>query len=746
MANRRDPANAADSREVVHSRGQALALSMLVLAACLGATYAVWRQVQSDAVRIRRAAFESRADQIVGHLRAHLERHEQLLRGVAGLAAASERLTRREFRAYVDSLQIGGRFPEIRGIGIAILVDAGQRDRTVGEIRADGVPEYRIHPEGERPAYAPVLYLERSADDGGLGLGYDMYSDPVRHAAMDRAREGAMLSMSGMVPLRHAPGDEGTPGIDFFLPVFDGPAVEGMGEGSNRVTGWTFSQISMDEMVDEVLREALGDSARGLDVRIDDGTGTPGHARLYGLAAGDAHSVAPASVLTSLRHLTFGGQQWGVEVGAGPGFKVGREDVHPILFTTAGAAFSFLLAILTWLLATGRIRARTAAARMNEDLIRSESRLRELNEGLERRVAARTRDLESIAERLTLSVETSNTGLWDWNLLTGEVHYSREWTRQIGLEPKEIAPTIDAWESRLHPADREAAVAALRAHLENPGTPFETEFRLRHEDGSYRTILARSQVYADAFGKPVRVVGSHLDITDRKRAEAALLKLTRELRQVWRQVSTVEEAERRWLASELHDSIGSALTALNLNLTIIREGLPAAAKPSLEPRLDDSLRLLEETVDAVRSLMAQLRPPVLDDYGLATALRWYLDQFAARSDLKAAFKLTGMDARFPADLEIALFRIAQGALTNVAKHAGARHVTVSLDIAPTALRMVVADDGRGFVVEDTHADMGRPHWGLVTMRERAESIGGHCTIESSKDGGTRVVVDLPRAA
>lgn len=730
------------SRNVARTSGQALGLVAIVLLVCLGATYAFWHHVRSEADRSRRALLETRADETLWNIEERLKRHEQLLRGAAGLVAASATLRRGEFGRYVDSLQLGERYPEIRAIGIAAVVEAARRDRHVGDVRASGVDGYRIVPAGERPVYAPALYVERAAAGAGPSVGSDLYANAVRREALARALDDAALSMSRMVRLQRAPDDPGTPGVDLFMPFFDGPPLEGTAGFQKRPTGWIFAEICIHDMMAGLLGKDLGDGSTGVSVRIHDSARASDESRLYPVAAPDAASAASPE-LSALRELGFGGNRWHVELVALPGFGAQLEDEHPPLLLIGALGSTFLLASLTWLLATAGIRAREAAAQMNRELVRSESQLRELNDQLEHRVAERTGDLERAAERLTLSVVISSTGLWDWNLSTQEVHYSTEWARQIGFEPGEIATTIDVWESRLHPADRERAMTALREHLAKPGTPWETEFRLRHRDGSYRTILARTQVYADASGNAVRVVGSHLDITERKRAEDSLLNLTRELRQVWRQLSAVEEADRRWLAGELHDSIGGALAALNLNLTIIRDRLPGEARPALEPRLNDSIGLLEETDETVRSLMAQLRPPVLDDYGVAKAVRWYMDQIAARADLKATFRLSGTDVRLPAEVEIALFRVAQGALTNVAKHAGARAVAVSIDYAPESLRMVIADDGQGFVVEATHADMGCPHWGLVTMRERAESIGGHCTIESAPGTGTRVTIVVP---
>lgn len=413
-------------------------------------------------------------------------------------------------------------------------------------------------------------------------------------------------------------------------------------------------------------------------------------------------------------------------------------------FLLAGVGGSVLIAALSALLATRRTGAAGTQRHATPRILESESRMAEPVDDREGGAPQGTDELGSYAERLALAVQTSNTGLWDWNLLTHEVHYSPEWAAQLGVEPHALRPDIEEWQSRLHPDDRVAAIETMRRHVSAPGAACEMELRLRHADAGYRTFLCRMRSYADASGKPVRAVGSQLDITDRKRAENEMAALAGNLRQAWRKLSQVEEAERRWLARELHDTIGSALTALSLNLTIVRERLPEPARAQLAPRIEDSLRLLEETVETIRGMMSQLRPPVLDDYGVAAAVHWYLREVCSRAGIEWAFETTGEEARLTPEAEIALFRIAQGALTNVVKHSRARLVRVSVEVADRTLRLVIRDDGRGFSVERTGDDLGSPHWGLVTMRERAEGIGGRCIIESFPGKGTCVTVDVPR--
>ena len=124
--------------------------------------------------------------------------------------------------------------------------------------------------------------------------------------------------------------------------------------------------------------------------------------------------------------------------------------------------------------------------------------------------------------RLRLAVKAANVGLWDWDLETHSVHYSPEWKMQLGYRDEEISNHFDEWKSRVHPEDLAPALRKVAAYLENPQHRYEVEIRLRHRDGSYRWIYSQADLLRDAAGKPVRMLGSHIDITDRKRAEESL--------------------------------------------------------------------------------------------------------------------------------------------------------------------------------------------------------------------------------
>jgi len=271
----------------------------------------------------------------------------------------------------------------------------------------------------------------------------------------------------------------------------------------------------------------------------------------------------------------------------------------------------------------------------------------------------------------------------------------------------------------------------------------------RYESEGWRVRRNGSQFWAHVILTPLLDESGKLrgfseithDITERKRAEEDLHSYADRLKTTSRRLVEVQESERRLLAMELHDRVGQNLTALGINLSIVASGLPGGAKPELGARLEDCSALVEGTVDAMRDVMAELRPHALDDYGLPAALRSLATGFSRRTGIQVAFEGEGKGADLPKPVDLAMFRIAQEALNNVAKHANAKRVEIAIRRRNGSAVLSVRDNGVGFDpkrVDGPRADAG---WGLLIMRERAEAVGAQFSLKAGPDGGTQVLVE-----
>ncbi|MGB4360397.1 MAG: PAS domain S-box protein [Rhodoferax sp.] len=272
--------------------------------------------------------------------------------------------------------------------------------------------------------------------------------------------------------------------------------------------------------------------------------------------------------------------------------------------------------------------------------------------------------------------------------------------------------------------------------------PVETT-HLRKDGARILTQVTFSPV-KDARGGVIAHSYTVRDISELKQKEEELRESYWRQRQLSQRLRSVEEAERRAIARELHDRIGQDLSTVGLLLASLGARLPTASRDAVETPLNDIQGLLKSMSANVRDVMAELRPTALDDYGLLPALRQLATEFSQRTGI--AFDLDGVELlpRLSSVVETTMFRISQEALSNVAKHAGANHVAINLHADADLVVLEIADDGSGFDVGRTLP--AQRHWGLGTMRERAEEAGIAFKLESTPGAGTRVVLEVKRLA
>lgn len=271
---------------------------------------------------------------------------------------------------------------------------------------------------------------------------------------------------------------------------------------------------------------------------------------------------------------------------------------------------------------------------------------------------------------------------------------------------------------------------AMAEALRERGAVENLEIKFQKKSGEIRDgLLSAELIHLDA-GPSVLGIGQ--DVTERNRTAEALQRYPHQLLEA-------QEAERQNIARELHDQIGQVLTAIQLNLQTVWETCESSESRAL---IDEGVAIVDEALAQVRDLSFELRPSLLDDLGLATALRWYADRFAQRTGISAttAIDLPESPIRLRRELETACFRIVQEALTNVVRHARARKVSITLRSSKDQIRLSIKDDGTGF---DVHTRNLAGSVGLRGMRERALALGGRLEIKSSPSRGTEIRAYFP---
>jgi two-component system, NarL family, sensor histidine kinase UhpB len=234
-----------------------------------------------------------------------------------------------------------------------------------------------------------------------------------------------------------------------------------------------------------------------------------------------------------------------------------------------------------------------------------------------------------------------------------------------------------------------------------------------------------------------------IDITERKKAEQALKGSEEQLRHLSSQLLNAQEAERRRISRELHDELGQALTIIKLRISGIGRKL-RKDQQQLRDQCDLNLTYIDEVIDNVRRMSRDLSPMILEDLGLATALRRLANDFAEASGIKMAMEIADIDHLFQPAYNIDIYRIIQEVLTNIGKHSGARSVSLEVQVRDGQARFAVEDDGKGMELKAAgNREGGQQGLGLATIKERVRMLGGNLELESRKGRGTRVSFFIP---
>lgn len=341
--------------------------------------------------------------------------------------------------------------------------------------------------------------------------------------------------------------------------------------------------------------------------------------------------------------------------------------------------------------------------------------------------------LQASEERFRTLADNSSAMVWMADPDRRATWFSRRWLEFVG-RPIEHELGV-GWVQAIHPDDLEPVLSAANRAWDRR-VPFTTEYRLRRCDGAWRWVFAYGAPTFNRQGEFEGFLGSVMDITERRLAEEAIRDLTGRL-------ITVQESERARIARELHDDISQQLAGVAIRLSAIKRRSDAQQSPSLQQELVVLQSHVTDVTQSIRHLCQDLHPAVLDHGGLNAALRSHCADFerqhAIRADFNTDEDLIVDDQR----MAMCLFRVVQEALRNVARHAGAQSVQVTLRQVQHEIILTITDDGGGF--DEVAARANSSGFGLRSIDERVRLEHGRCLIESAPGLGTTVSVVLPFA-
>ena len=342
-------------------------------------------------------------------------------------------------------------------------------------------------------------------------------------------------------------------------------------------------------------------------------------------------------------------------------------------------------------------------------------------------------------------VETAHDLIWAADT-QGKITFMNQASRRIyGYEPEELIGR--SFLDFLSPEERAPQMEVLRklfASGERLVLGIETEVLDR--EGNHHTLVANVVILRDEQGNAVGTMGTSADITERKRAREEIEKSHAQLRALASHLQSVIEEERRRIAREIHDDIGQLLTATKMDLSLLSRSVGEIKEKKIQKTLSKEIEaligLLDRGVQSIRKIVRDLRPEVLETMGFLAGINWQAKEFEKRTGIRISLSLPPAEPTLEKLHIVAIFRVMQEALTNVARHAEASTVKVELKAEPSALRLTITDNGKG-VGEDAHDQPGS--FGVIGMRERVAALGGMFSIHGKPCKGTVVEVVLPTA-
>ncbi|CAB3766877.1 bifunctional diguanylate cyclase/phosphodiesterase [Paraburkholderia solisilvae] len=353
------------------NRARLILIPLLVLASSLMLTWTVWDHERHASQHELRAQFTFALGDAVSRIEQRMASYEQMLHGVQALFVATGTLDRERFRDYIGAVNADANLSGIQAIGLIEWVPQRGLASHVATMRHVAGADYAVDPVGERDSYAPIIERMPFADNRRAVLGFDSWVSPVRRDALEKARDSGLAAISGKVQLASDVGRQDQPGFVMYLPVYQhGEPIDTVAQRRAHLLGWVYAAFRMHD----VIASLYGEEPPGLSLAIYDGVGTSAASLLYRSSDPQAHHV-PSDLVTH-EYLVVGGHDWTLSLAAQDRFMARFGRNAEWLIAGTGGGLSVLLALLAWIMATGRSRAMRLASTMTRELRESEEKFR----------------------------------------------------------------------------------------------------------------------------------------------------------------------------------------------------------------------------------------------------------------------------------------------------------------------------------------------------------------------------------
>ena len=348
--------------------GSTLVFSLLVT---VFASFLVKQGIEKAAVR----QFIFTCDQVTLKIQERLGAYALILHGGGALFAATVSVERKEWQTYVENLQAEQSVPGVQGIGFAQVIPANQLTNHIAKIRSEGFPDYTVKPPGERTVYTSIIYLEPFRDRNLRAFGYDMYTEPVRRCAMEKARDTGEATLSGKVILVQETGTDNQAGVLMYVPVYrNGAPISTVEQRRSALVGWVYSPYRMNDLMAGILGDWRSKDRKAYELHLYDGAQATPAAMLFD--SGGGHSPELHSQFRQQRTIEFNGRQLLLALDNDPAAP-GMSYPGAWLTLAAGLAFSCLLLMLALATMNTRANALRIAGQMTEKLRHREALLKE---------------------------------------------------------------------------------------------------------------------------------------------------------------------------------------------------------------------------------------------------------------------------------------------------------------------------------------------------------------------------------